>query len=308
MSVLAATDFAQLLGIESTELGPQALRLIDSCDFSYATADFSARDTILLEIIRKIDSGAFSVSGASRREDWEKGWNENLQEFTASGYRLESLVPRYFKPDQPRRLAGQFIFPAHPDFELNFIRVVRAWLASQYLSKFRHIFEFGCGTGYHLVDLAGNCPDSIIHAFDWVQASAKTFALIAEHFKLNIEAGVFNFFEPDEQLEVPPHSVCFTFAALEQAGQNYKHFLEFILRKRFELCVHVECMDEFYDQNVLPDYLGARYHNQRNYLKGFHGSIRALEQEGRARMLKARRTTVGNMFHEAYSVLIWKPA
>jgi hypothetical protein len=74
-----------------------------------------------------------------------------------------------------------------------------------------------------------------------------------------------------------------------------------------KLCVHLEPVLELYDEATLFDYLAIRCHTTRNYLKNWLSDIRALEKSGKAEIIEEKRLQFGDRYHEAYSVIAWRP-
>ncbi len=68
---------------------------------------------------------------------------------------------------------------------------------------------------------------------------------------------------------MPPSSGVYTFGAMEQLGENFEPFLQFLLSKKPEICVNVEITYELYSPDTLFDHLAIRYLQKRGYLKGF---------------------------------------
>jgi hypothetical protein len=169
------------------------------------------------------------------------------------------------------------------------------------------VYEFGCGTGYHLVALAQRFPDKKIKGLDWAEASRKSVNLLAEKYGLNLEGYVFDFYHPDEYLEIEENSAVITLAALEQVGDQYEKFLRFVLKKKPRLCINVECISELYDENNLIDYLAIRYHRKRRYLDRYLTRLQQLETQGLISIQKVKRTFLGDTCHEAYTILVWRP-
>jgi hypothetical protein len=61
------------------------------------------------------------------------------------------------------------------------------------------------------------------------------------------------------------------------------------------------------DPNNLLDYLSIRYVKKRNYLDGFREYIWSLSKDGKIEVKVDRRTYLGSLYIDGYSVLIWKP-
>jgi hypothetical protein len=68
----------------------------------------------------------------------------------------------------------------------------------------------------------------------------------------------------------------------------------------------METTYELYDQDDLFDYLSAKYLEKRGYLNGFLGRLKVLESEGAIEILGTHRT-FGSLFHDGYTLLVWKP-
>ena len=54
----------------------------------------------------------------------------------------------------------------------------------------------------------------------------------------------FDFFNPNYDIDIPKNSAIFTCNSLEQIGENYKEFINFLLEKKPSLCINFEPMSE----------------------------------------------------------------
>ncbi len=143
---------------------------------------------------------------------------------------------------------------------------------------------------------------------DWTKASQNIIKEINKLDENNKITGYnFNFFEPDYQINIPESSTVFTCNALEQVGENYKEFINFILDKKPDLCINFEPMPEFLDRNNLIDYLCIKYMEKRKYLKGYLAYLQQLEKENKIEIIYTKRLLGGSYFIEGYPVVIWKP-
>ncbi len=304
---LTVADFAELFGTCTDDFSPGCRKLIEKFDFSYRVANGSELDQILLEVLKRIDSGKLTVSGRHRKDAWEKGWAENLKRFTDSNYDVLSLVPTYVRADQTIRFNGNYIKPRDSKFELNFYTVFRHYLFEKYLADFESIYEFGCGTGYNLIIMAQLFPEKKLCGLDWASASNELVNKIAHIYKYNMTGRNFDYLAPDETLEVPPTSAFITLNSLEQLGDNYEPFLQFMLNKAPGLCINSEPLLDLYDEHDLIDYVAIKYHTKRGYLGKYLTRLTELEAEGEIDILKVQRISFGSLFHEGYSYVIWKP-
>lgn len=307
LSKLTIDDFARLFGTTADDIADCCKELIDAMDFRFERLSGAERDKLILNILKRIDSADLSVSGEERKPEWEKGWAENLQDFINSGYDISKLVPKYFKKNAPVRLNRDYVMPVDPDFVLNCTMVFRNWLFRKYLKDSGSIYEFGCGPATHLVFLASIYPDKKLYGLDWAKPSQEIIRLLAKHFSWQIEGRHFDFFAPDVNLHLEENSAVYTFGALEQVGRNHETFLQYLLKESPGLCINVECISEFYNQDYLPDYLAVKYHKKRNYLDGYLTRLQKLEAAGKIKILAMHHQQFGNMYDDSHSYVIWKP-
>jgi SAM-dependent methyltransferase len=304
---LDAADFCGLFGIERETLSASCRAMIAEYDFRYRILTGAERDDVLLRILKRVDERRVAVAGAHRLAQWEKGWGENLKEFGQSGDDLAALIPKYIRPGFPLRLNKEFVATADPNFELNWYKVFRHWLAHEYLSDASSIYEFGCGSGYNVAYLAEQFPRSRIVGLDWAQPSVDIVEALKTRKGMNVEGRLFNFFEPDHTLDVPRKSAFLTIGALEQTGEAFHSFLEFAIEKQPDICVHVEPVMEFYDLDNIVDYTAFRCLSERKFVKGFCAALEGLARDGRAEIIKTKRSFFGSLMLESYAQVIWRP-
>jgi hypothetical protein len=302
-----AAHFARLFGTAPAQLPPDCLQLIQQGDFAYRTLAQEERDRIVIEVCKKIDSPTLTLAGQGGKERWEKGWNENLQDFIASGCDLKALVPKFVRPDQPIRFEHDYVMPRAAQFELEYYRVFRRWLFRSFLAEAKVIYEFGCGTGYNLAELAELYPQTELHGLDWVSAPKEIIRLMAERRGYRMTGHVFDMLNPDRSLQMPAGATVLAIGALEQIGTQWEQFLEFILERKPALFVHVDSILEWYDESQLTDYLAAKFDRRRKYLEGYWPRLQQLEAEGRIEILRTQRSPFGSLFHDGYSLIVWRP-
>ena len=121
-----------------------------------------------------------------------------------------------------------------------------------------------------------------------------------------MEGRLFNFFSPDPTLEIEAGAVVFTLGALEQTGQEYGAFFDYLLRFRPALCAHVEPIIEWYGTTP-EDYAAARFHQERRYWTGFPAWLYVQADAGRVEIIKQWPTRFGSLYIEGYSLNVWRP-
>ncbi len=304
---LEVNDFAGLFGVSPAALPTEVKDLIGMLDFRYKTISPEDQEQIMLGVLKRVDSKQLSVSGKKRKKDWERGWAETLNNFVENMSDLDELTPKYLRPDQPARYNQGYIMPCDKKFELNFYTVFRKWLYRKYLKNASSIYEFGCGTGYNLVLIAEQYPHKKLYGLDWASSSVCLVNKISEFHGYDMTGIRFDMFHPREDLVVPERSIFLTMNSLEQIGNKHEQLIQFFIKKNPMLCVHSEPLVELYDENNLVDYLAVRYHIRRNYLNNYLTRLRELEREGAVKILKIHRVPFGSLYHEGYSLLIWKP-
>ena len=305
--ILTAEDFALLFGTNLADVTRRCGDLIRNGDFRYRIIEGPERDRLILQVLKKIFSSDLSKAGEERQPDWEEGWKENLNEFLFSKYDVGRLIPKYFKRDVPARLNLEYIMPVSPNFVFSYTHVYRTWIFLRYLSEVENIYEFGCGPAYHLAYLAQLFPDKNLFGLDWATSSQEIIRHLNQHYRWKIEGRRFDFFKPDRNLTIEPNSGILTFGALEQVGQKYEAFIDFLLKNRPTICVNVECLHELYDPDNLLSYLALQYDQKRNYLSGYLTTLRKLAAKKRIKIIKFHHHRFGNLFDDPLSYVIWKP-
>ncbi len=305
--VLALNDFAAIFGTSPAEIPGECRRMIKECNFRYRKIAGPERDRILLDVLKRIDSGAFSKSGKDAKARWEKGWSENRDSFIHSGGDLSALVPKYIRPKQPVRLYQNYVEPEDPQFEYNWYQVFSRWLFKKYLADCSAIYEFGCGPGHNLAVLAELYPDRSIVGLDWASASQDIIREMSRVHGWRLEGRNFDFFSPDRNVIIAKNSVVLTIGGLEQTGSNHGAFIEYLLAMGPKLVIHIEPICEWYAEDNLLDYAAMKYHRSRNYLEGLPELLKRHEDAGRLQVIKRQRSYFGSLYHDGYSQLIWKP-
>jgi len=251
------------------------------------------RDAYILEIIELLLHGDLPVAGERRLPEWEAGWSKALED--------GQLIPRYHGKHKLLHWKQRIVRPLVPDLDYYIHCLIVDWAVATYLSHVDAIYDFGCGTADHLLRIR-RYSDTRLVGLDWAQASQDIISQIE-----GIEGRNFNFYEPDHSLDFPPNSGVLTVAALEQVGERFEPFLQFLLEKRPAICVHVEPIDELMDQDNLIDMLSVWYCRKRNYLRGFLTRLRQLRDAGKVDILLERRTYTGSYYIEGHSLVVWSP-
>lgn len=192
-------------------------------------------------------------------------------------------------------------------FELAFLRVFRIWLFKTYFEKVDTIYEFGCGTGFNLVELAQLFPRKAYLGLDFVPASAALMDKIGEVYGWKMSGRIYDFRKPDQDLSINANSGVFTFGAIEQVAGNFEPFLNHMLSQPIGLCINIEPTLELYDEGSLLDYLAIRFHKKRGYTTNYLSRLRELESQKRIEIIKVKRLFFGSQLMEGYTYIAWRP-
>jgi len=302
---LSVEDFAEAFG---EGISPFVAGRIRTYEFQYVEFTEEETDGLLRKIVETLLDPNLLRSGDHRLEQWEKGWGENLNLILHHPKDAQSVIPKYFNKYGVIRWRGRFIRPVSDQFEYRSLAVIQDWLFDQYLRDAETIYEFGCGTGYNLLRAREVNPTASLWGLDWAKSSQKIIEELARNsIDPNIHGRRFDYFGPDDSLRLSPDGVVYTVASLEQVGVRWGKFVEYILRNRPKICVHIEPVAELLNPDKFIDYLSIEYFKKRNYLQGFLDGLRQLEREGKARIHRAQRSYIGSLFIEGYSVIVWSP-
>ncbi len=279
---------------------------IEELDFSYVELNKEERDSLFLTILKVLDAPTITRSGPHRINDWERGWGENRDEFSET-QEYHSLIPKYFGKFPYVRWQQDFIKPVNKSFEYNMVKILQYWLFEKHFHDRDAVYEFGCGSGHNLMRVGDVNPEAQVYGLDWATSSQDGVQKINEAYGTNFGYHNFDFFNVDEEYILQRNSGVYTFAALEQVGDSYRDFVEYLIAQNPEICVHIEPMAEPLnpDENLI-DYFSVRYFNKRNYLGGLISTLKELESCGKIEIVQLQRSSVGSMFVDGYSIIAWK--
>jgi hypothetical protein len=300
---LKPKDFELLFG---ESLSQRVKNRIKKYDLRYTDVSPKERNLCLKQIFLALKDQSLVYSGEHRYKQWVKGWNENLNRLKAGA--KDAIIPGYFGKYRINRLRQKFIKSVSKDFEYNMLGVILDWLFDRYFRRFKNVYEFGCGTGHNLIRLRSFNPKANLYGLDWAESSQiliNKYARIKGDDKLFAKR--FNYFKPDFNFKLEPGSAIYTVASLEQVGKRYRHFVDYLLKNKPAICLHVEPITELLNRDNLMDYLSICYFKKRKYLCGFLTYLKELASGGKLKIIKAKRNYIGSFFIEGYSVIIWTP-
>jgi hypothetical protein len=296
-------EIEKLVGYKLSE---ECSHLVSNLDLKYKNLSVEERDAKILDILKNLNSN-LETAGKHKKPKWESGWSENLQIFEKTKD-ISSLIPKYFNKHNIARWQGDFVeyLTDHFDYKLLII-FIDAILHEYVGNKFKHLYEFGCGPSYHLLRYGNFNKNINLVGLDWAKASQEIIETIyRNNLNKKIKGINFDYYNPNHDIDIPEETAIFTCSSLEQMGDDFKNFVDFLLEKKPDLCINFEPMSELLDQNNLLDYLSISYFEKRNYLNGYLRHLEMLETEGKIDIILKKRFFCGSYFIEGYSLVIWK--
>ncbi len=308
---ITGVELVQKLGIGDVDMLPASVKSKLNFSNDYRVVSESERDEVILSVISNVINNKFRVSGENNNTVWENGWGEVLSVVEKRDtFTPESLIPQYFNKENVYRLFGDYVYSESPTFAYDMDQVIRSLIFSKYLIKHKRIVEIGSGTGNSQYLLAQMCPpETELVGSDWAVKSLNLLSVISEKVNRPIKPVLFNMLtlEGYDDLKIDSNTAVFTVHTLEQLGKSHAPLMQKLLDSKPALCVHSEPIKEFYDNSNLMDYLASKYHDVRNYLDGWFTELKKLESEKKIEILEETRIQVGNKYHEAYNLIVWRP-
>jgi hypothetical protein len=302
MKKITYEDFENILNIKTDDT---LKKQIEDFDLRYRELTKEERDYYILHNFN-ILTNDIVVSGKHRINEWESGWEENLNLFKSSK-NINDLIPKYHGKNRIVKWMGDVVMPLTENFDYKIHICFVDAIVRHYLNDVTNIFELGCGPAYHLVRLNQYNKKINLYGTDWATSSQKIINSINEILDLNITPINLDFFNPNYEIEIPENTGVYTVASLEQIGEEYKKIVDFIIDKKIKICVHMEPIGEILDDDKLIDYLSIKYFEKRNYLKGYLTYLETLESQGKIEIINKQRIYSGSYFVEGHSLIVWRP-
>ena len=299
-------DLARLTGRSRAQveaaLGQAPLPVLPYRELSESeAAEVSERvdNTIAQEHLRR--------SGENDPTVWIRGWSEIATKLKQTGITRETLRPQYFHGEPICRLFGRYIRPLNSEFEYSLGLALRSVIFDEFLGNASSIAEFGAGTGINILLLAERFPRTSLIGADWAPVCVDILTQMAQETGKEIRGEVFNMLTATGWVPTEQNCAFLTVHAMEQLDAAWQPFCSFVMKHKPRVCLHIEPLLEHYDEKSAFDDRARQYHLKRGYLRGFLPHVLATCSEGKAELLASRRVAFGGLYHEAYSILAWRP-
>ena len=238
--------------------------------------------------------------------DWQDDWFSVLQNLRTNNDNVKSIIrPKWFRESAFVNIHNCLSLTETPYVDWEYQLITRQMLFYTHLRDIENICEFGSGSGtnFYLINKILQNKNFILS-----DISVTSLKIIEElKRKLNRNNLIYSNIdiEQDIDLQLPDNTAVITTSVLEQIGDNYKNFINFILKEKPQIVINVEPIVELLDSKSGFDNVMNLYCEKRKYLTGYLTELEKLEKQKKIKIIMKKRTMVSGTFIEN-SVLIWK--
>tara|TARA_R100001463_G_scaffold66010_1_gene119370 strand:+ start:810 stop:1718 length:909 start_codon:yes stop_codon:yes gene_type:complete len=238
--------------------------------------------------------------------DWQDDWFSVLQNLQTNDDNVKSIIrPKWFRESAFVNIQNCLSLTETPYVDWEYQLITRQMLFYTHLKDIENICEFGSGSGtnFYLIN-------EILQNKNFILSDISVTSLkIIEELKRKLNRNNLTHsnidIEQDIDLQLPDNTAVITTSVLEQIGDNYKNFINFILKEKPQIVINVEPIVELLDSKNGFDNVMNLYCEKRKYLTGYLTELEKLEKQKKIKIIMKKRTMVSGTFIEN-SVLIWK--
>ena len=238
--------------------------------------------------------------------DWQDDWFSVLQNLRTNNDNVKSIIrPKWFRKNAFVNIQNCLSLTETPYLDWEYQLITRQMLFYTHLKDIDNICEFGSGSGTNFYLINQILQDKNFILSDISVTSLK----IIQELKRKLNRNNLTYsnidIEQDIDLELPDNTAVITTSVLEQIGDNYNNFINFILKEKPQIVINVEPIVELLDSKNGFDNVMNLYCEKRKYLAGYLTELEKLEKQKKIKIIMKKRTMVSGTFIEN-SVLIWK--
>jgi hypothetical protein len=266
------------------------------------------KEKVVIDIIKRIFHDNKVVASKGRKKKWQDGWQESFAEYKKTKKEL-ALIPKFYTARENKyfRLGGKLIQVKDRLFETKMINIHRNWYFKKYFSNVDSVYEFGAGTGFHLLEFAKIFPNKNLYGSDFVQSSVNLLKLISKRNNLNMKSFLFDMTKPNKKIKLCKNSGVYTAGSIEQLSGKVEPFIKYILSQKPKIVLHQEPVIEWCIKNQLVDYLGYLFQKKRRYTDNLLSILRDLENKGIIKIIKTMKSPFGSLMMDGNNLIVWKP-
>ena len=238
--------------------------------------------------------------------DWQDDWFSVLQNLQTNDDNVKSIIrPKWFRKNAFVNIQNCLSLTETPYVDWEYQLITRQMLFYTHLKDIDNICEFGSGSGTNFYLINKILQDKNFILSDISVTSLKIIQELKRKLNRNNLTHSNIDIEQDIDLQLPDNTAVITTSVLEQIGDNYKNFINFILKEKPQIVINVEPIVELLDSKNGFDNVMNLYCEKRKYLAGYLTELEKLEKQKKIKIIMKKRTMVSGTFIEN-SVLIWK--
>lgn len=306
MKSVTIEDFASYWGVDSSSLPNSIEEYLGVVNTKHRETDKEELEEYVNSFVKKVSK---STSMRTKEENiaiFEKGWSEH-KEHLKEKCDFDALMPKYYGgglpfflgPDLSAHVCENNILSA--EMQILYMR----YLASTYFRPFDEIHEFGSGSGLNLFAIGSTTPDKRLIGYEWTKSGTEIADLIGEKSGLQVTGRRFDMLQPDRSVDLEGKAIL-TVASIEQLGENYSAFLEFLMAAKPGIVAHLEPGAPSASSKAMYSNLAVLYAKLRGYPLRFSETLKALDAENKISILFSRPLPWVSRFGN-YTCTIWKP-
>ena len=282
------------------------LKLIKQKKIYFKELNTKEKEAAIISTLEKINIENRIVTTKGRKKIWEKGWGD-INNIFIKKKKLESLIPQFYskRSNLYFRLKGKFI-KSSKFFEYKMIDIFRSWYFSKYLKNVENIYEFGAGSGHNMVRLTEIFPQKKIYASDFSSNSVNLLRNISDHMGYNWNCFQFDMKKINKKIVLKKNSAVFTSGSIEQLSGNVDNFLNFIIKNKPKICIHIEPMPQLFKKDNIEDLLSVMALKKKKYSINFLDKIYNLKKKNKIKVIKLLKSPFGSQLIDGMNLLVWK--
>lgn len=232
-------------------------------------------------------------------------WNDYWSEIKES----KTKIPSFFNKTRSKKInnfyryKGGFINSEHENLAAevihNNIKKTIDYIKECEKIEIDTIVEFGCGNGHNLEFIKKHKIAKNIYGCDF---SSSAVEMAKENGFKSFE---FDMTKPNQEkikdLNIDiSKCVFFTSGSLEQLGENWKNFFEFLKESSAKYIFHIEPIKEFYIKSNPIENLALEFHNKKKYLDGYFSYLKKQNHFN----LTYSKSNFGTLFDQGFNTII----
>jgi hypothetical protein len=300
-------DFASYWETTADQLPKEFKQYFTILDTEYRDADKNDLENYISSFIEQVSKPTATRTVEENIAIFEQGWSEHKALLEESGISLETFIPKYYNSTRLHRGPGGKVYVSkHGGFPVKFQILYIRYITLSYLRQFNSVHEFGSGSGLNLFVIASTVPGKNITGYEWTKAGVDIANLIGDKTGWPVNGRHFDMFTPPPPLFNLEKSAVLTCGSIEQLGDNYNAFLDFVLESKPGIVIHLE--PDGFPENLssVYDRLSKFYIKLRGYSQRFSTRLKELENTKEIEILFSRFIPWMSNFYDV-KCTIWKP-